>query len=156
MAHIVPTEGLDYLVNLALKNAESPDTLYLFLFSGGTATTVPAAAATLAVMGGTFAEADYTSYARVAVPTADWGTIGDDTVWGQAVRAATAAQKSFPAAGAADAAADINGFGVATASTGGVALYYSNFDDVTGIPSLALGDIIRVTPTFGLASAPSA
>jgi hypothetical protein len=104
-------------------------------------------------MGGTFAEVtttDYPGYARVAIPAADWGTPGADTIWSQAVRAVTAAQKSFAAAtAAATPSAAINGFGIASASTAGVAIYYSNFDDTTGISSLALGDIVRVTPKLG-------
>lgn len=148
MAEICPTEGLDYMINVLLKNGGSPATLYLGLFTSQTASTVPAANAVLATPNGV-TEAGYTSYARVAVATADWGATGDKTVWTQAVRGATAAQKSFPAAGAAYPTA-INGFFLATALTGGVAIYYSNFDDATAISSLALGDIIRVTPTFGL------
>jgi hypothetical protein len=150
MAEICPDEGLDYLISVILKNAGSPANLYLGLFTSQTASTVPAANAVLATATGV-AEAAYTSYARVAVPVADWGATGAKTIWSQATRGATAAQKSFPAAGATYATA-INGFFLATTSgTGtGIAVYYSNFDDTTAIASLALGDIIRVTPTFGL------
>lgn len=154
MADILPTEGLDYLVTLAVKTGTAPTSLYVGLLTGGDGTTVPAATATMAAMGAPFAEASFTSYARVEVPDADWGAIAGATIWGTAVRAATAAQKSFPAAGAADATANITGFFLATAGTigGGVALYYSNFVDGAAdvIPSLALGDIVRVTPQFGL------
>lgn len=145
---ILPTEGLDYLVTLAVKTGTAPTSLWLGLFTSQTATTVPAASAVLATSTGV-TEAAYTSYARVEVPDADWGAVGDDTIWTTAVRAATAAQKSFPAAGAAYATA-INGFFLATAATAGVAIYHSNFDDTTAIASLALGDIVRVTPKFGL------
>jgi len=155
MADRVPTEGLDYIVNVLLKNGGSPANLYLFLFKGGTASTVPGASATIGTMGGTFAEVnttDYPGYARVAVASGDWGAIGDQTIWSATYRGAVAAQKSFAAATGAGATA-INGFGLASASTAGVALYYSNFDDTTAIASLALGDIVRITPRFGLGDA---
>lgn len=156
MAEIFPNEGLDYILGVIPKAGTTPTNLYLFLFKGGTASTVPAATATIGTMGGTFAEVtttDYPGYARVAVASTDWGSAGADTIWSQSVRAVTAAQKSFAAAtSAATPSAAINGFGLASASTAGVALMYSNFDDTTGISSLALGDIIRVTAKFGLGS----
>lgn len=147
---IFPDEGLDYLLGIVPKGGTSPSALYLGLFTSQTASTTPAATAVLATATGV-AEAGFTSYARVAVPVADWGAPGADTVWTQAVRRVTAAQKSFPAAGATYAT-PINGFFLATTSGvgTGVAVYYSNFDDTTAIASLALGDIIRVTPKFGL------
>lgn len=155
MAAIAPTEGLDFLVGLAIKDGESPSTLYLGLFTGGTGTTVPAATATRAAMGGAFAEANgttYPGYAAVAIPAADWGTVGAKTIQGDAMRGADAAQKSFAAATAATASANLTGYFIATAATGGVVLAYSNFANGAAdvIASLALGDIVRVTPTFGL------
>ena len=118
---ILPDEGLDYIVNVLLKNGGSPANLYLFLWKGGSATTVPASTATIGTMGGTFAEVtttDYPGYARLAVAVADWGTIGAKTIWSQATRGATAAQKSFAGAtSAATPSAAINGFGLASAST---------------------------------------
>lgn len=148
MAEIIPTEGLDYMLAIFPKNGTNIATLYLGLFTSQTASTVPAATAVLATPTGV-TEAAYTSYARVSVAAASWGTTGNKTIWSQSARGTTAAEASFPAAGAAYATA-INGFFLATASTAGTAVFYSNFDDVTAIASLALGDIIRVTPTFGL------
>lgn len=146
---IVPDEGLDYLLTLLLKGGTPPTTTYLGLFTSQTATTTPAGTAVLATSTGV-AEAAFTSYARVAVATADWGAIAAKTIWAQSgARGTTAAQKSFPAAGGAYATA-INGFFLATAATGGIALLYSNFDDTTAIASLALGDIVKITPTYGL------
>lgn len=146
---IFPDEGLDYLLGIFPKNGTNAATLYLGLFTSQTATTTPANTAVLATATGV-TEATFTSYARVAVAAADWGTAGADTIWSQAVRRVTAAQKSFPAAGAAYAT-PINGFFLATTSGAGtgIAVYYSNFDDTTAIASLALGDIIRVTPKLG-------
>lgn len=145
---IFPDEGLDYLLGIVPKNGTNLATTYLGLFTSQTATTTPASTAVLATATGV-TEAAFSGYARVAVAAADWGTAGAETIWSQAVRRVTATQKSFPAATGADST-PINGFFVATASTAGVALYYSNFDDTTAIASLALGDIIRVTPKLGL------
>lgn len=159
MAEILPDEGLDFLLGIFPKNGTNAANLYLGLFKGGSATTVPARSATLATMGGTFAEVtttDYPGYARVAIPAADWGAIATESIWAAAggvtdARVVTAAQKSFAAAtSAATPSAAINGFFVASASTLGVAVLYSNFDDTTGISSLALGDVVRVTPKLGV------
>jgi hypothetical protein len=156
MTDIIPNEGRDYRLNIFPKNGTNAATLYLFLFKVGSATTVPAVTATIGTMGGTFAEVtttDYPGYARVAIPAADWGEITTETIWDVVdARVVTAAQKSFAAAtSAATPSLPINGFGIASASTAGVAVYYSNFDDTTGIASLAIGDIVRVTPKFGQA-----
>ncbi|MFC5992968.1 hypothetical protein ACFQE5_01935 [Pseudonocardia hispaniensis] len=148
MAEIFPDEGLDYLLGIVPKGGAAPTDLYLFLFTSQTASTVPAADAVLATETGV-TEAAFPGYARVAVDAADWGAAGADTIWSQAVRAVTAEQKAFPQATGADPTA-INGFGLATAATGGVAVFYSNFDDETAIPGVALGDTIKVTPKFGL------
>ena len=94
-------------------------------------------------------EAGYASYQRVAVASTDWGAQAADTIWSQTVRSVTASQKSFPAATNTYAIA-INGFFVASTLTGGIALYYSNFDDTTAIASLAIGDVIKLTPKFGM------
>jgi len=152
MAAIIPTEGRDYLLGLVPKITTAvPANLYLGLFTGGSASTVPAVGATLAAMGGGFAEAAGSwGYARVAVASGDWGSPATETIQGVAgVRVLTATQKAFVAASTTYATA-INGFFLASASTSGVCVYYSNFTDTTAIASLALGDIIRITPKFGL------
>lgn len=146
---ITPDEGLDYLLGLAFKGATQPANYYLGLFTSQTASTVPASTMVLATPSG-ITEATYTGYARVAVAQGDWGTATGDTVWSQAVRRLLASQKSFPAATAANLSAPVNGFFLATASTAGVCLLASNFDDTTAVASLAIGDIIKVTPKFGL------
>lgn len=148
MAEIIPDEGLDYILGIFPKNGTNLATSYLLLFTSQTASTVPAANSVLATPTGV-TEAAYTGYARQSVAAASWGTTAAKTIWSQSARGTTAAQASFPAATAAYATA-INGFGLATASSAGVGLFYSNFDDVTAVASLAIGDICRVTPTFGL------
>lgn len=148
MAEIVPDEGLDYLLGVAFKAATQLSNVYLGLFTSQTASTVPANTAVLATATGV-TEAAYTGYARVAIPTSDWGSAATQTIWSQTVRALTAAQKTFPVPTVVYNVA-INGFLIASALTGGVALLYSNFSDSTAIASLAIGDQVKVTPQFGL------
>lgn len=145
---ILPDEGLDYIISCLLKAGTQPSNLYLGLFTSQTASTVPGASAVLSTATGV-TEAAYTNYARVAVASGDWGSTGAKTTWSQSGRGTTASQKSFPAATASYSTA-INGFFLASASTAGVALAYSNFDDTTAVATMAIGDIIKVTPTFTL------
>lgn len=147
MAEIVPDEGLDYILAIFPKNGTNIATTYLGLFTSQTASTVPAANMVLATPTG-ITEATYTGYARQSIAAASWGAIGAKTMWSQSGRGTTAGQVSFPAATATYATA-INGFFLATASTAGVCLFASNFDDTTAVASLAINDVIRVTPTFG-------
>lgn len=146
---IIPDEGLDYLLGLALKGTTQLANVYMGLFTSQTASTTPASTMVLATPSG-ITEATYTGYARVAIAQGDWGSAGAATIWSQATRALTSSQKSFPAATAANLSAPVNGFFLATASTAGVCLLASNFDDTTAVASLAIGDIIKVTPKFGL------
>ncbi|MCW0214377.1 MAG: hypothetical protein OJJ54_13540 [Pseudonocardia sp.] len=149
MAEIIPNEGLDYIVNLVLKAGTPPSTLYVGLFTGATASTTPTASAVLSTATGV-TEAGYTGYARQSISSASWGTIGGQSGWSQSGRGSVGPQVSFPAA-TASYATQINGFFIATTlSSGGVALGYSNFDDSTGVATMAIGDIIKVTPTFFL------
>lgn len=148
MAEIFPDEGLDYILGVIPKAGTTPATLYLGLFTSQTASTVPAANMVLATPTG-ITEAGYTSYARVSIASASWGATGAKTSWSQTGRGTTAAQVSCPAAGAAYATA-INGFFIATALTGGICIFASNFDDTTAVATMAIGDVIRVTPTFTL------
>lgn len=150
MAEIIPDEGLDYILAIVPKNGTNIATTYLGLFTSQTASTVPASTAVLATPTGV-TEAGYTSYARQSIAAASWGTTGAKTIWTQSARGTTAGQVSFPAATATYSTA-INGFFIATASTAGIALAYSNFDDTTAVATMAIGDIVRLTPTFGLLS----
>ena len=145
---IFPNEGLAYLLGIVPKGGTSPANLYLGLFTSQTASTVMTATQTLAA---NITEPGYTNYARVAVAAADWGSVtSGDTVWSQtALSSVQASQKSFAAAGTVQSSA-LNGFFLASAITGGVCVFQSNWDDQTAIASLALGDIVRVTPKFAL------
>ena len=144
---IFPNEGLAYLLGIVPKGGTSPANLYLGLFTSQTASTVITAAQTLAA---NITEPGYTNYARVAVASSDWGSVtSGDTVWSQSVSSVQASQKSFAAAGSVQSSA-LNGFFLASAITGGVCVFQSNWDDQTAIASLALGDIVRITPKFAL------
>lgn len=145
---IMPNEGLAYLLGIVPKGGTSPTNLYLGLFTSQTASTVITAAQTLAA---NITEPTYTSYARVAVALTDWGSVvAGDTVWGQTVSSVAASQKLFPANSGSTYSTPINGFFLASASSGGVCVYQSSFDDQTAVASLDLGSIVKVTPKFAL------
>lgn len=148
MAEIIPDEGLDYIISIFPKNGAGLATAYIGLFTSQTASTVPAAGMVLATPSG-ITEVNYTGYARQAIAAASWGATGAKTMWAQTGRGTTAGQVSMPAATGAYATA-INGFFIASALTAGICLLASNFDDLTAVATMAIGDIIRVTPTFGL------
>lgn len=148
MAEIFPNEGLDYLLGIVPKGGTSPTTLYLGLFTSQTASTVLTAAQTLV---SNITEAAFSGYTRIAVASTDWGSAGSQSIWSQTVEAVTASQKSFPACTGTSATA-INGFFLSSTSvvSAGICIFASNFSDSTAVASLALGDIIKVTPSFGL------
>jgi hypothetical protein len=141
MAERAPTEGLDWLLDTITAG-----TLYLFLFTSQSATTVPAATAVLATGTGV-TEASYPGYGRVAVAPGDWGA--HSALSGGTGRQKSTAQKAFAALGSGASATTINGYGLATASSGGVAVGYANFAE-GAMTSLSEGDTPRVTPTLGL------
>lgn len=155
MADEFPDEGLDVILGVFPRGGTTPANLYVGLFTGGSASTVPASTATVASMGSTFAEvltSGWSTYARQAIAstTSGWGAPGAQTIWSVTGRGVAGAQVSFPAPTSAYTPANaVNGFFVADASTSGHAVYYSNFSDTTGVSSLAIGDVIKVTPTFG-------
>src|SRR3954469_20842098 len=150
MAEIFPDEGLDYLIGIVPKNGTNLANTYCGLFINMTATTVPAASAVLSTGVGV-TETSGWGYVRQTHAASGWGATGAKTIWAQTGRGTTGAQLSFAAASAAYAS-PINGFFLAATSGAGTgpALFYSNFDDTTAISSLSLGDIIKITPTFGL------
>jgi hypothetical protein len=152
VAEVIPNEGLDIVLNIVPRNGANIATTYLFLATGLTASTVPGQTAVLATYGAAaFGEAAFTSYARQSIASASWGAPAAGSGNASGGRQSSAAQVSFPAAGASYGTA-ITFFGLADASGHGSekALFYANFDDTTAISSMALGDIIKVTPTYGL------
>jgi hypothetical protein len=154
-----PDEGLDVILATFPRGTTTPANLYVGLFTGGSATTVPGSSATVASMGGTFAEVTtgsaptgWPSYVRQAIAstTSGWASPGAQTIWSVTGRGVVGSQVSFPAPVAAYSPTNaVNGFFIADASTAGHAIFYSNFSDTTGIASLAIGDVIKVTPTMG-------
>ena len=154
MAEIFPDEGLDYILGIVPKNGTNIATTYVGLFTNTAGTAVPANTATLAAMGGSFAECAtgaWSTYARQSHASTGWGAAGAQTIWSQAGRGVVGTQVSFPAPSSSYSPANpIAGFFLATAVTAGTGLFYSNFSDSSTIASLAIGDVVKVTPTFGL------
>lgn len=140
---IFPHEGLDYILARIPRGATTPTSLFCGLFTSQTATTVPTATALLAAQSGV-TEAAGPGYSRVEVPAATWSA-PEPTPGGRLVRAT---QFAFSPVGSGGWGV-VNGFFLASASFGGVALYYSNFDSAEGIPTAAT-DVIKVTPRWTL------
>lgn len=152
MAEIIPNEGLDYVLGIFPRGGTNLTTSYLMLNTGLTASTVPAQTAVLGTYGAAaFGEAAYTGYARQSIAAASWGAQAAGSGAASGGRQTTAAQVSFPAATAAYATA-ITFFTLTNLNTHGseIGLFYANFDDTTAIASMAIGDVIKVTPTYGV------
>jgi len=150
MAEVIPNEGLDLILGIFPRGGTNVTTTYLLLCTGATASTVPAQTAVLGTYTGV-AEAGYTSYARVSIAAASWAAQAAGSGNAAGGRQTAAAQVSFAAAGASYATA-INFFGLCDISGHGSekGIFYANFDDVTAVATMAIGDVIKVTPTFGL------
>lgn len=152
MAETFSAEGLDLILDIFPRGGTNLTTTYVGLFTSQTASTVPAATAVLATYTGvTEVTIGTWGYARQSVASGSWGAKAAGSGAASGGRQTTAGQVSFPAATAPYATA-INGFLLANASAHGseIGIFYANFDDTTAIASLALGDIVKVTPTFGL------
>lgn len=141
MASIYPDEAIDLIHGIFPKNGVNFSTLYIGLFTSQTATTVPDRSAT---GGSGWTEATGTGYARQSIASSDWGTQATE---GDG-RKTTANQVTFPAAGSGGWGT-VNGFFIATESTGGSIIYFANFDDETAV-TINAGDIIRITPSMTL------
>ncbi len=145
MAEIFPDVGLDYLLGIFPKNGTNAATLYIGLFTSQTASTVPATTATGGASPTGWTEAAGTAYARQSIAAASWGAAAAAT----GGRKTTAGQVTFPAVGSGGWGT-INGFFIAThvsTQAGDTPIFFSNFDDLTAIPS-ANGDVIKITPSF--------
>lgn len=138
-------EGLDYLLARIPRATITtvPTTLYLGLFTGATASTVPAQSTVLSTAPVGVSEPSGGAYARVAVANTDWGAIATADTTG---RKTTSAQKSFPESTASWGT--VNGFFLADASTVGTSIYFANFDDTTAISVNAAGFTVRITPYY--------
>lgn len=140
MAEIFPDEGLNAILAIFPKNGANLANLHLGFFTSQTPSTVPAANAVLATATGV-TEATGTNYSRTAIPAANWGANSAGSPDG---RRTTASAVVTPTVGAGGWGT-INGFFLASASSGGVAIYYANFDSGLAIPT-SVGDVITVTP----------
>jgi hypothetical protein len=153
MADTFPDEGLDLI--LAQVPKVWPANTYIGLWtSAAGGSTAPAANATIAAMGTNYAEvatAGWSTYARQTHAAAGWsGAIGAKTIWTVAGRGCDGTQVSFPVpTGAYNPTNPICGFMVCDGLTTGKAYFYSNFTDTTPITALAIGDTVKVTPTWG-------
>lgn len=155
-ADLFPDEGLDALLAITPKNAAF-GTSFIGLYTAAGGTSVPGglSLASLAGVGTSgFAEVSTTqwaSYTRQTHVIGSWGAAGASNMWGTTGRKVDGSQVAFLAPAAPYSPTNpIAGFFLASAITAGSAWYYSNFSDTTAIASLAIGDIIKVTPSFGL------
>ena len=144
MAATFTTAGLDYMLGVFVENDESPDTLYLGLFSGGDGSTCPAADATRGTMGGSFVEADFTAYVAVEVAAAEWGDPATETLDGvTGARVIAAAQKSFAAAGVTLA---VDGAATSEWTWTDARVSVEAYEPLTGKPHVIAQGVIRALP----------
>lgn len=145
-AESFPFEGLDVVLNTVLRKTgtQFPDPGYLFLFTSQTPTTVPAQTAVLATPTGV-TEATGGGYGRASIAGSNWpaGATADTT--GRRSTVATPGI-SFAESSGAYSVTNVNGFGLATASSAGVALFYANPDSGAAIVVNQAGFIVRVPP----------
>lgn len=141
MAEIAPDEGLDLLLGIFPKNGTNLATTYLSLFTAFTASTVGASSGTMSG----YTEADFAGFLVQSIASTDWGSAAAGT----GGRKVVASQKSFPAATGVGSGLAINGYSLRNQSTfaGAKCLGAANFDEGQ-VPALAIGDIVRVTPTW--------
>lgn len=142
-AELFPDEGLDFLIGVAPRKTNTfPDPAFLFLFTSQTASTVPARGAVLATATGV-TEVSGGGYARASIAASNWpapATSGSG-------RRSTVADPGISFAESTGAFSNpVNGFGLATASTAGVAIFYANFDQLAAVTVNAAGYTIRVPP----------
>lgn len=154
MAETFTLEGLDYMMGIFPKNGSNLATSYCGLWTGpGTASTIGTSVSAVMASYSNITEVTLGtwSYARKSIASASWGAQAAGTGAAAGGRQSTAGQVTFDAATAPYATA-INGFLLTTASGHGseVSIFVANFDDTTAIASLAIGDIVKVTPTFGM------
>lgn len=152
MAETFSAEGLDYVMSVLPKGGTAPSQLFCGLWTTGSSgpTTVPAFTCVLSTYT-SVGEASFTSYARQAIASGSWGAMAAGSGAATGGRQTTGPQCTFPAAGAAYAT-PINGVVITNLATHGseVGIFYANFDDLTAVVSMAIGDVIKATPTYGM------
>jgi hypothetical protein len=137
------------MLNVIPRGTTTPATLYLMLFTGATASTVPATTATSNPASG-YTEATGTAYARQSLAAGTWGATAQ--VSGPVGQSTTYPQVTFPTVGASPWGT-VNGFGIFTQATSATAgdtpIFFANFSDTTAIVT-ATNDVIKLTPTWQL------
>lgn len=142
MASMWPDEGLDFLLTIVPGAETPPNPLWMGFYVSQSPTTTPGASAVLASSLGV-TEASGVTYARQPIYGIAWNAPVDG---GTGRQRTTASPVAFPTVGPGGWGT-LNGFFLASAQSGGAALYYANFDDATAIVS-DINDIIAVTPTL--------
>ena len=149
MAEIFPDESLDFILSETFKGGTQDTTLYLGLFTSQTATTVPARTATggATPSGWTEMTASSGSYARIAIPTSDWGAASTN---GSGRKISLSAAKTFTGFVSSAAA---NGYFIATnaaSGAGDTVLLFANFDSGVARSLATVSDQLSITPTVQL------
>lgn len=142
-AYMQPDEGLDVVLGQFPKNDTRLTTEYLCLATSQTASTVITHAQTMADI----TETVFTNYARQALATATWGALAERPT--NLGRQTVYPQVTFPTVGATGAT--ITSFFISDilSTSGDKAIGQANFDDGLSVV-LALNDVIKVTPTYGI------
>lgn len=155
-AEIFPDEGLDYLIARTFQSpgGGSPPAgnqwtaaphLGLFVNGGSVSgpTTVPARTAVLATPSG-ITEASGGGYLRASIPSTSWPAPATN---GSGRRSTVAAPGvEFAESSGSYSDPNVQGFFFATASTGGVAIFYANFDSGATIVVNQAGFVVRIPP----------
>ncbi len=131
-ASTFPYEGLDVMLNSVFRKVatQSPDPMFLGLFTSQTATTVPAQTAVLATSTGV-TEATGGGYARASVPSSSWPAATTTNTTGRTTDMATPI--SFAESTGAYTVPSTNGFFLATAATAGISVLYANYSSGVAI-----------------------
>ena len=143
-ASTYPFEGIDVMLNTVFRKVvtQSPDPMFLGLFTSQTATTVPAQTATLGATPVGVTEAVGGGYARASTPSTSWPAPTTTNVTGRTTDMTTPI--SFAESTGAYTVNAQNGFFLATAATAGIALFYSNFLSGVAIVINQAGVTVRI------------
>jgi hypothetical protein len=145
-AESFPFEGLDVVINTLVRKSGTtmPDPGFLFLFTSQTPTTVPGQTAVLATSTGV-TEATGGGYARASIPGTTWPAPATADTTGRRSTVASPGV-SFAESTGAYSVTNVNGFGLATAASAGVAVFYANFDSGAAIVVNQAGFTVRIPP----------
>lgn len=164
MADLFPDEGLDLLLGIVPKNGANLSQTFMGLYTAQGGTSIPSNQSVLSSSGagGTnnqgcveVSTTLWSTYLRITMPSGSWGAQSSSTVWstsGRIVTSATPAVFPAPTSLYNPSPNSIAGFFLSNNSIPyqGIGIYYSNFADSSLIASLSIGDVVKVTPTFGM------